>query len=69
MHETDYRTALRTVARVGGGLAIIVLIRGTISATFGLAWRSLLRSVAAVRLGVVLGLRTVFDAADVALRS
>jgi putative membrane protein len=55
------------VAGVGGGLAIVVLIRGTIIATCGLAWWSLLRSVAAVRVGVALGLRTVREAINVLL--
>jgi hypothetical protein len=50
LHENDYRAVLRIVAGVGGGLAIVVLIRGTIIATCGLAWWSLLRSVAPVRL-------------------
>jgi hypothetical protein len=38
LHESDYRTVLRSVAGVGGGLAIVVLIRGIIIATCGLAW-------------------------------
>jgi len=67
LHENDYRAVLRTVAGVGGGLAIVVLIRGTIIATCGLAWWSLLRSVAPVRLGVALGLRTVPEAINVLL--
>jgi hypothetical protein len=50
---------LGIVAGVGGGPDIIVLICGTIIATSGLAWRSLLRSAAAVQVGVALGLRTV----------
>ena len=58
LHDNDYRALLRTVAEAGGGLAIVVLIRGTIIATCGLAWRSL-RSAAAVQVGVALGLRTV----------
>jgi putative membrane protein len=67
LHENDYRAVLRTVAGVGGGLAIVVLIRGTIIATCGLTWWSLLRSVAAVRIGVALGLRTVREAINVLL--
>ena len=59
VRESDHRTVLRTVAGVGGGLAIIVLIRGTIIALCGLAWWSLLWNAAAVRLGVALELRTV----------
>jgi putative membrane protein len=43
------------------------VIRGTIIATCGLAWWSLLRSVAAVRVGVALGLRTVREAINVLL--
>ena len=46
----------------GGGLAIVVLIRGSIIATSGLAWWSLLRSATAVQVGVALGLRTVWKA-------
>ena len=38
LHENDYRAVLRSVAGVGGGLAIVVLIRGTIIATCDLAW-------------------------------
>jgi putative membrane protein len=67
LHENDYRVVLHTVAGVGGGLAIVVVIRGTIIATCGLAWWSLLRSVAAVRVGVALGLRTVREAINVLL--
>src|SRR5271167_3391037 len=67
LHETDYRAVLRTVAGVGGGSAIVVLIRGAIIATCGLAWWSLLRGVAAVRVGVALGLRTVREAINVLL--
>ncbi|HYZ41339.1 MAG TPA: lysylphosphatidylglycerol synthase domain-containing protein [Stellaceae bacterium] len=67
LRENDYRAVLRTVAGAGGGLAIVVLIRGTIIATCGLAWCSLLRSVAAVRVGVALGLRTVREAINVLL--
>jgi hypothetical protein len=65
LHENDYRAVLRSVTGVGGGLAIVVLIRGTIIATCGLAWWSLLRSVAAVRVSVALGLRTVREAINV----
>ena len=36
LHESDYRTVLRTAAGGGGGLAIVVLIRGTIIALCGL---------------------------------
>ena len=67
LHENDYRAVLHTVAGVGGGLAIVVVIRGTIIATCGLAWWSLSRSVAAVRVGVALGLRTVREAINVLL--
>ena len=67
LHENDYRVVLHTVAGVGGGLATVVVIRGTIIATCGLAWWSLLRSVAAVRVGVALGLRTVREAINVLL--
>jgi hypothetical protein len=52
---------LRALADVCGGLAIVVLIRGVIPATCGLAWWCLLRGLAAVRVRVVLGLRTVRD--------
>jgi hypothetical protein len=56
-----YRAVLRALADVCGGLAIVVLIRGVIPATCGLAWWCLLRGLAAVRVRVVLGLRTVRD--------
>jgi glycosyltransferase 2 family protein len=67
LHENNYRTVLHTVVGIGGGLAIVVLIRGTILATCGLAWWSLLRRVAAARVSVVLGLRTVGEAINVLL--
>jgi putative membrane protein len=67
LHENDYRAVLRTVAGVGGGLAVVVLIRGTIIATCSLAWWALLRRVAAARVSVVLGLRTVGEAINVLL--
>ncbi len=67
LHENDYCAVLRTVAGVGGGLAVVVLIRGTIIATCSLAWWALLRRVAAARVSVVLGLRTVGEAINVLL--
>src|SRR5260370_38140671 len=62
LHENDYCAVLRTVAGVGGGLAVVVLIRGTIIATCTLAWGALVRRGAAARVSVVLGLRTVGEA-------
>src|SRR5258707_9386579 len=67
LYQNDYRAVLRTVGKVGGGLAVIVLIRGVILAGCGLAWWCLLRGLAAVRVRVVLGLRTVGEAVNVLL--
>lgn len=67
LRENDYRAVLRIVANVGGGLAIVVLVRGVILAADGLAWWCLLRDLAAVRVRVVLGLRAVREAVNVML--
>ena len=67
LYRNDYRAVLRTIADVGGGLAIVVLIRGVLLAVCGLAWWCLLRGLAAVRVRVVLGLRTVGEAVNVLL--
>lgn len=67
LYQNDYRAVLRTIADVGGGLAIIVLIRGVLLAVCGLAWRCLLRGLAAVRVRVAVGLRTVGEAVNVLL--
>ena len=67
LYQNDYRAVLRTVANVSGGLAIVVLIRGVILTVCGLAWWCLLRGLAAVRVRVVLGLRTVGEAVNVLL--
>ena len=67
LRENDYRAVLRIVANVGGGLAIVVLVRGAILAADGLAWWCLLRGLAAVRVRVVLGLRAVREAVNVML--
>jgi glycosyltransferase 2 family protein len=67
LHQNDYRAVLRTMGDVGGGLAIVVLIRGVLLAACGLAWWSLLRGLAAVRVCVVVELRTVGEAVNVLL--
>src|SRR6266404_1651099 len=67
LYQNDYRAVLRTVADVGGGLAIVVLIRGVLLAVCSLAWWCLLRGLAAVRVPIVLGLRTVGEAVNVLL--
>jgi glycosyltransferase 2 family protein len=67
LHESDYRAVLGTVTGVGGGLAIVVVIRGVLLAVCGLAWWCLLRGLAAVRVPVVVGLRTVGEAVNVLL--
>jgi hypothetical protein len=67
LHESDYRAVLGTVAGVGGGLAIVVVIRGVLLAVCGLAWWCLLRGLAAVGVPVVVGLRTVGEAVNVLL--
>lgn len=67
LYQNDYRAVLRTVADVDGGLAVVVLVRGVILAACALAWWCLLRGVAAVRVRVVLGLRTVGEAVNVLL--
>src|SRR5260221_5657705 len=67
LYQNDYRAVLHTMADVGGGLAIVVLIRGVILALCGLAWRCLLRGLAAVRVPVIVGLRTVGEAVNVLL--
>jgi putative membrane protein len=67
LYQNDYRAVLRTVADVGGGLAVVVLVRGVTLAACGLAWWCLLRGLAAVRVRVVLGLRTVGEAVNVLL--
>jgi glycosyltransferase 2 family protein len=67
LYQNDYRAVLRTVADVGAGVAVVVLVRGVILAACGLAWWCLLRGLAAVRVRVVLGLRTVGEAVNVLL--
>ena len=67
LYQNDYRAVLRTVADVGGGLAIVVVIRGVLLAVCGLARWCLLRGLAAVRVPVVVGLRTVGEAVNVLL--
>jgi glycosyltransferase 2 family protein len=67
LYQNDYRAVLFTVANVGGALAIIVVVRSVILAACGLAWWCLLRDLAAVRVRVVLGLRTVGEAVNVLL--
>ena len=67
LYQNDYRAVLRTITDVGGGLAIVVVIRGFVLAMCGLAWWCLLRGVAAVRVPVVVGLRTVGEAVNVLL--
>jgi putative membrane protein len=67
LYQNDYRAVLRSVADVGAGLAVVVLVRGAILALCGLAWWRLLRGLAVVRAGVVLGLRTVGEAVNVLL--
>lgn len=67
LYQNDYRAVLRTVADAGAGVAVVVLVRGVILAACGLAWWCLLRNLAAVRLRVVLGLRTVGEAVNVLL--
>src|SRR5258708_11337931 len=67
LYQNDYRAVLRTIADVGGGLAIVVLIRGVLLTVCGLAWQCLLRGLAAVRVPVVVGLRTVGEAVNVLL--
>lgn len=67
LYQNDYRAVLRTVADVGGGVAVVVLVRGIILGACGLAWWCLLRSLTAVRARVVLGLRTVGEAVNVLL--
>jgi len=67
LYQNDYRAVLRTVADVGGGLAIVVLIRGVLLAVCSLAWWCLLRGLAAVRVPIVMGLRTVGEAVNVLL--
>jgi hypothetical protein len=38
LYQNDYRAVLRTITDVGGGLAIVVVIRGFVLAMCGLAW-------------------------------
>src|SRR5260370_1104506 len=49
LYQNDYRAVLRTVADVGGGLAIVVLIRGVLLAVCSLACWCLFRGLAAGR--------------------
>jgi glycosyltransferase 2 family protein len=67
LYQNDYRAVLRTVGDIGGGLAMVVLVRGVILAVCGLAWWCLLRGLAAVQVRVVLGFRTVGEAVNVLL--
>jgi glycosyltransferase 2 family protein len=67
LYQSDYRAVLRTVGDVGGGLAVVVLVRGVLLAVCGLAWWCLLRGLSAVRVPVVVGLRTVGEAVNVLL--
>src|SRR5260221_1743742 len=67
LYQNDYHAVLRTMGDVGGGLAIVVLIRGVLLAVCGLAWWCLLQGVAAVRVPIAAGLRTVGEAVNVLL--
>jgi glycosyltransferase 2 family protein len=67
LHENDYHAVLRIVTTVGGGLAIVVLLRGVILAACGLAWWCLLRHFSAPRIRVVIGFRTIAEAINVLL--
>src|SRR5260221_12787445 len=67
LHENDFRAVLRIAANVGGGLAIVVLVRGVILAADGLAWWCLLRGLAAVPVRVAMGLRTIREAVNAML--
>src|SRR5215467_14802645 len=66
LHENDHRAVLRAVASVGGGLAIIVAIRGVIVATRGVAWWCLIRDFAA-RLRWAVGFRLIGESNNVLL--
>jgi putative membrane protein len=67
LHDNDYRSVLHIVTRVGGGLALIVILRGVILAIGGLAWWRLLRSVSAASVPVVIGFRMIGEAINVML--
>jgi len=67
LRDNDYRAVLHMVTMVGGGLAIIVAIRGIILAMGGFAWWRLLRSVSASPLAVMIGLRLIGEAINVLL--
>ena len=67
LHDNDYRAVLHLVMRVGGGLAIFVVLRGFILTIAGLAWWRVLQSVSAVPARVTIWLRTVGEAFNVLL--
>jgi putative membrane protein len=67
LRENDYRAVLHTVTTIGGGLAIVVILRGVIVATCGLAWWRLLRRLSATPIGLMIGLRTIGEAINVLL--
>jgi uncharacterized protein YjeT (DUF2065 family) len=69
LHGNDFRAVLRAVAALGGGLAIVAVIRGIIVAVCSLAWWRLLTALTVVPLHVILVLRMVGEAVNVRYRS
>ncbi|HEX3406745.1 MAG TPA: lysylphosphatidylglycerol synthase domain-containing protein [Caulobacteraceae bacterium] len=67
LHDNDYRAVLNLVMRIGGGLVIIVALRGAILMLCGLAWWRVLQSVSAAPARVMIWLRTVGEAFNVLL--
>ncbi|HEX3406442.1 MAG TPA: flippase-like domain-containing protein [Caulobacteraceae bacterium] len=67
LRENDYRAVFHIVTMMGAGLAIIVILRGFILAIGGLAWSSLLQTVSAASVPVMIGLRTIGEAINVLL--
>jgi putative membrane protein len=67
LQKNDYQTVLRIITTLGGGLAIIVALRGVILSIAGLAWWRVLRSISAAPVTVMIGFRTIGEAINVLL--
>src|SRR5260370_31101988 len=67
LHGNDFRAVFRVVVALGGGLAIVVVVRGIIVAVCSLAWWRLLTALTEVPLHVIFVLRMAGEAANVLL--
>src|SRR5689334_25011556 len=67
VRANDCRAVVHTLTTVGGGLVLVVLLRGAVITTCGIAWWRLLRRLSTAPVGVAVGLRTISEAINVLL--